>query len=50
MARATEQDLRLPVGTDVTRTPPGRVFVRNVAMVFDAHAPDQRSRVFARTV
>ena len=41
------------VGTEVEVTPLGRVFVRNVAMVFDAHlrrAPSARPPAFSRTI
>ncbi len=37
-------------GPRVTVTPLGRVFLRNVAMVFDAHLPNATRQQFSRTV
>jgi len=37
-------------GARVRVTPLGRLFVRNVAMVFDAHLPQQGARPFSRAV
>jgi oxygen-independent coproporphyrinogen-3 oxidase len=37
-------------GARVTVTPLGRLFVRNVAMVFDAHLPKEGARPFSRAV
>jgi oxygen-independent coproporphyrinogen III oxidase len=50
--RALESDGLVSVrGGEVTVTPLGRVFVRNVAMVFDAYLGRQRERpTFSRTV
>ncbi|MBI3181127.1 MAG: oxygen-independent coproporphyrinogen III oxidase [Myxococcales bacterium] len=37
-------------GTELTVTPLGRYFLRNVAMVFDAHLADAKNVTFSRTV